>query len=87
MAVLSVQELNKSYGIKPVLKGISFQVNQGDKIGIIGGNGVGKTTLFRLLTGQEEPDFGKISLKGDLRLGYLAQNVHIESDNSVFEEC
>lgn len=87
MAVLSVQELNKSYGIKPVLKGLSFQVNQGDKIGIIGGNGVGKTTLFRLLTGQEEPDFGKISMKGDLRLGYLAQNVHIESDNSLFEEC
>lgn len=87
MAVLSVQELNKSYGIKPVLKELSFQVNQGDKIGIIGGNGVGKTTLFRLLTGQEEPDFGKISMKGDLRLGYLAQNVHIESDNSLFEEC
>ena len=87
MAVLSVQELNKSYGIKPVLKGLSFQVNLGDKIGIIGGNGVGKTTLFRLLTGQEEPDFGKISMKGDLRLGYLAQNVHIESDNSLFEEC
>lgn len=87
MAVLSVQELNKSYGIKPVLKGLSFQVNRGDKIGIIGGNGVGKTTLFRLLTGQEEPDFGKISMKGNLRLGYLAQNVHIESDNSLFEEC
>ncbi|WP_019133280.1 ribosomal protection-like ABC-F family protein [Kallipyga massiliensis] len=87
MAVISVQDLKKSYGIKPILKGISFQVNQGDKIGIIGGNGVGKTTLFRLLTSIEDPDSGKISMKGDLRLGYLAQNVHIESDNSLFEEC
>ncbi|WP_304262696.1 ribosomal protection-like ABC-F family protein [Kallipyga massiliensis] len=87
MAVISVQDLKKSYGIKPILKGISFQVNQGDKIGIIGGNGVGKTTLFRLLTSIEDQDSGKISMKGDLRLGYLAQNVHIESDNSLFEEC
>lgn len=87
MAVLTVQDLHKSYGIKNILKGISFQVNQGDKVGIIGGNGVGKTTLFRLITGVEEADAGKISLKGDIRLGYLAQNVHIESDNSLFEEC
>ena len=87
MAVLTVQNLEKSFGIKPILKDVSFQINPGDKVGVIGGNGAGKTTLFRLLVGEEPADAGSINLKGDIRLGYLKQNVHIESEESLFEEC
>lgn len=87
MAVLTLHEVDKSFGIRNILEDISFQVNEGDKIGVIGGNGAGKTTLFKLITGELSSDGGSIRLKGGSRLGYLAQNTHIDSENSLYEEC
>ena len=87
MAVLTLQEVSHSFGVRNILEEISFQVNEGEKIGVIGGNGAGKTTLFKLITGELIPDEGSVRLKGGTRLGYLAQNIHIDSTDSLYEEC
>ncbi len=87
MAILTVDNLTKSFADKTIINDVSFQVDDGDKVAIIGANGVGKTSMFRMIVGEMEADSGKIYKSGDLRIAYLKQNVHIESDNSIFEEC
>lgn len=87
MAQITVSKLDKSYGVVSILEGVSFHVEERDKIGIIGANGSGKTTLFRCLTGETEPEAGSISMRSDLQIGYLKQNVHIQSEKSVYDEC
>jgi ATP-binding cassette subfamily F protein 3 len=72
--MLTAHHLSKAYGLQPVLKDVSFSVNAGDRVGLIGPNGSGKSTLLRLLTEQERPDSGTVTLTpAGLRTGYLAQ--------------
>lgn len=87
MAQLTATNVSKNYGIRPILEDVQFIVNEKDKVGIIGQNGSGKTTLMRIIAGDLEADSGAVHRSGDLRVGYLKQNVHIESDKSVYEEC
>lgn len=86
MIVLSCNNLNKSFGIDTILENISFTVNEYDKIGIIGVNGTGKTTLFKILSGIYGYDSGEIYTSKDCEIGYLEQNTNFHSDNTVFEE-
>ena len=86
MLVLSGSNLSKSYGIDPILKDISFNVEDGDKIGVVGLNGTGKTTLFNILAGDLFRDSGNIYVQKDTKIGYLKQNTTIESDKTVFDE-
>lgn len=74
MIVLSLSELSLAYGSESVLTGISFSVNEGDRVGVIGVNGAGKTSLFRLIAGEEEPTAGGVFLARGKSLGLLAQN-------------
>ena len=67
-----------------LFSGVSLQINRGDKIGLVGKNGAGKSTLLRLLTGQTSPSEGKIHLPKDCRLGFLSQDIKIETELSVF---
>ncbi len=60
--MLSVHHINKSYGVAPVLNNITFNLNAGEKAGLVGANGCGKTTLLRILAGQEKADSGSFSL-------------------------
>ncbi len=72
--MLTAHHINKSYGIHQILSDISFSVNPGERAGLIGPNGCGKTTLLRILTGEESPDSGLVTLTpSNLRLGYLPQ--------------
>ena len=72
--MLTAHKLSKSYGLSPILNDITFSINAGDRVGLIGPNGCGKTTLLRLLTREEQPKSGHISLTPtNLRVGYLAQ--------------
>lgn len=76
--VVSIQNVSKSFSAGPVLKDISFQVNEGDKLAIIGNNGTGKSTLLKIIVGEEHEDSGEIVLGKNVTLGYLAQ---YQSDN------
>ncbi|MBI5881888.1 MAG: ABC-F family ATP-binding cassette domain-containing protein [Elusimicrobia bacterium] len=74
MAVLlSCQGLSKTFGPRPLFENLSFGLNEGERTGLIGPNGGGKSTLLKILSGQESPDSGALSLKRGLRMGYLAQ--------------
>nr|WP_316699685.1 ABC-F family ATP-binding cassette domain-containing protein [Paratissierella segnis] len=77
----------KSYVVDTIFENISFNVEEGDKIGVIGLNGAGKTTLFNILSGELNKDSGEIYVQRDLKIGYLKQHVNITSDNTVFQEC
>jgi ATP-binding cassette, subfamily F, member 3 len=82
--MLTVHHINKSYGINPILRDISFNINPGDRLGLIGPNGCGKSTLLRILTGQEGPDSGMVSFtRPGLRVGYLSQGSDIDPDLTI----
>ena len=86
MIVLSCNNLNKSFGIDSILENVSFTVNEGDKVGIIGVNGTGKTTLFKILSGIYGYDSGDIYLGKGVEIGYLEQNTNFQSEKSIYEE-
>ncbi|MDI6603751.1 MAG: ABC-F type ribosomal protection protein [Thermoanaerobacteraceae bacterium] len=85
MLCITVNNLSKSYGINRILHDISFVVNEGDRIGVVGENGTGKSTLFKLLTGEIKPDCGNIFMP-QIVMGYLEQNTIIDSEKSLYEE-
>jgi len=78
-----LSDVTKSYGGNEVLRGVSFQVNPGERIGLVGRNGAGKTTAFRLLTGAESPDTGDVVKINGLKLGLLEQHVDFEENETV----
>jgi ATP-binding cassette subfamily F protein 3 len=78
-----LSDVTKSYGGTEVLRGVAFQVNPGERIGLVGRNGAGKTTVFRLLTGAESPDTGDIVKANGLKLGLLEQHVDFAADETV----
>ena len=93
MALLHVENLYKGFSGETLFKNITFSIDQKDKIGVIGVNGAGKTTLIKMMLEMEENDVdpstdrrGTISKKGNLKVGYLSQNINLNYENTVFEE-
>ncbi len=84
--LISSNNLQFGFNGETLLDGICFALNEGDRIGLIGGNGEGKTTLIRLLLGELEIESGDLFVKNGIRIGYLAQNGGYDSANTVFEE-
>ncbi|MFZ1702369.1 MAG: ABC-F family ATP-binding cassette domain-containing protein [Pyrinomonadaceae bacterium] len=78
-----LSDVTKSYGGNEILRGVSFQVNPGEKVGLVGRNGAGKTTIFRMLTGAESPDEGELVSINGLKLGLLEQHVELEPNETV----
>ena len=78
-----LSEIEKSYSGHEILRGVSMQINAGEKVGLVGRNGAGKTTVFRLITGEETPDNGEVIKNNNLKLGLLAQHVDFSSDETV----
>src|SRR5690606_20994555 len=72
--VIEVSDLNKGYGDRLLIENLNFKLPPGGIVGVIGANGVGKTTLFRMITGQEKPDAGSIRLGETVHLGYVDQS-------------
>lgn len=86
MIILSCKELQKSYGINIILENITFNINEGDKIGLVGANGAGKSTLFKILTNQLPHDQGELYVDKSKKVGYLSQNLSLDTQNTIFEE-
>ncbi|MBE6062423.1 MAG: ABC-F family ATP-binding cassette domain-containing protein [Clostridium butyricum] len=86
MIVLSCKDICKSYGITEVLKNITFSINEGDKVGIIGSNGEGKSTLFKILTKELSQDYGEVFIDKNKTLGYLSQHLDLDSENTIYNE-
>lgn len=84
--LISFENVAFGYGDNLIFSGVEFAVNEGERIGLIGANGEGKTTLLKLIVGELMPDSGKINIKNGARLGYLAQNGGYSSGNTVYEE-
>lgn len=84
--ILSCQNLSKAFNEKPILKDVSFHIEEHDKAAIVGINGVGKTTLLRIIVGELPADSGIVTLKKEASFGYLAQNQNVNSENTIYEE-
>lgn len=86
MIVLSCKNISKSYGIDEILKNVTLSINEGDRVGIIGANGEGKSTLFKILSKQLSFDDGEIFIDKNKTLGYLAQHLDLDTKNTIYNE-
>ncbi|HEX6160800.1 MAG TPA: energy-dependent translational throttle protein EttA, partial [Thermoanaerobaculia bacterium] len=84
--VIEADDVNKGYGDKLLIEGMTFRLPPGGIVGVIGPNGAGKTTLFRMIVGQEKPDAGSIRLGETVKVGYVDQNRTLDPDRTIFEE-
>lgn len=85
MSVINVEHISKLYGDKMILDDLSCSVDEGDKIGIIGINGTGKSTLLRIIAGEEEADEGKIIFSNGLTIGWMGQNPEFDEESSILK--
>jgi ATPase subunit of ABC transporter with duplicated ATPase domains len=85
--VISFSRINKQYGRQILFVDASFQLNPGEKVGLVGPNGAGKTTLFRMIVGEESADDGDITVPKQLTIGYFRQDVEEMSGRSVLDEA
>jgi ATP-binding cassette subfamily F protein uup len=83
--LLNLEHVSKSYGIRPLLDDVSLGVNAGDRVGVVGRNGDGKTTLLEVMTGIEQPDTGRVSRQRGLLVGYLHQGDQLVDSHTVRE--
>ncbi len=83
--LLNLERVSKAYGVRPLLTEVSLGIAMGDRIGIVGRNGEGKTTLLEVMTGLEEPDTGRVSRQRGLLIGYLHQGDELDDTHSVRE--
>jgi len=85
--MISFSRISKQYGRQVLFVDTSFQLNSGEKVGLVGPNGAGKTTLFRMIVGEEAPDEGEVSVPRRLTIGYFRQDVEEMSGRSVLDEA
>ena len=85
MHFVSVEKISKSYGIKPLFKGISFHINEGDKIALIARNGSGKSTMLNILAGKETPDDGKVWVNKEVKVILFEQDPSFDENSSILD--
>ncbi len=85
MHYVSAEGLTKSFGITPLFNNISFHINEGDKIALVARNGVGKSTLLRILQGNETPDEGKLWIHKDVTVALFEQDPELEENKTVID--
>jgi ATP-binding cassette, subfamily F, member 3 len=85
--VIQLSEVTKSFGVRTLLDRVTWQIGDGDRVGLCGPNGAGKTTLLKMLAGYEDPDAGVIAKPADLTIGYLPQDGLTHAGRTVFQEA
>lgn len=86
-SLLQIENLTKSFGECLLFKDITFGINEGDKVGIIAKNGMGKSTLLKIICDKEVHDSGKITFKNDINVGFLEQDPYLDPELSIMEVC
>ncbi len=84
--MIGLNQITKHYGSRVLYEGASFQINPGDKVGLVGPNGAGKTTLFRIMIGQEKVDTGYVTIPSKLKIAYFSQNIEDLSGRTALHE-
>lgn len=84
---LQIDDLTKSYSDELLFESVTFGIDEGDKIGIVARNGYGKSTLLRIIAGEESPDSGTVTFRADIRVGFLAQTPDFTPGSTVLESC
>lgn len=84
--LLNVEQVSKSYGLRQLLDNVTFYLTEGDRLGVIGVNGTGKSTLLRVAARVEEPDEGSVTTDPNVRIGYLSQNPSFNPDNTIMQQ-
>ena len=85
MSLLQIDRLSKAFGTHVLFEPVSAQVSRGDRVALIGDNGVGKSTLLRMIAGAEEPTEGGVRFIGEVRIGHLPQTARLEGDGTVWD--
>jgi ATP-binding cassette subfamily F protein 3 len=85
--ILSVSNVAKSYGADRILTGVNFRIDAREKVALVGRNGTGKTTLLKIITGQENPDSGGVQIAKGAKIGYLRQEAPVTLGRTVIEEA
>ena len=85
MSLITAARLSKSYGPEDIFSDISLSVPRGARVGLVGANGVGKTTLLRLLVGEEAPSGGVVNRARNLNVGYLPQEARLDAPHTVWQ--
>src|SRR6266545_1935608 len=87
MSLITVSSLSKSFGAEDLFAGVTFSVAKGARLALVGPNGIGKTTLLRIIMGQEEPSSGTVTRTKNLRIGYLSQEADFELQGVLWDVC
>ena len=87
MSLLTVNSLTKSFGAFDLFTNLTFSVERGARIGLVGPNGVGKTTLLRVIIGEDESSAGNVSRARGLRIGYLSQEADFQMEGTLWDAC
>ena len=87
MAIASLSNVEKHFGKKVLFEKLDLAISEGERVGFIGANGTGKSTLFKMLTGQIEPDLGSVAIGRNTKVGYLVQNPEFNLENTVIDEA
>ena len=87
MPIVTITNLEKTFGKRIIFEHLDFQIDLGERVGLIGANGAGKTTLFRLLTDEMTADSGSIAIARSIKVGHLSQNPTFDAANTVMDEA
>lgn len=87
MSLITVTNLSKAFGANDIFNGLSFSIPRNARIGLVGANGIGKTTLLRILMGLEDSSGGTVQKARGMRIGFLQQEATFETNNTLWEEC
>src|SRR5512134_767684 len=87
MSLITANSLSKSFGAEDLFANVTFSVAKGARLALVGPNGIGKTTLLRILVGQEEPSSGTTTRAKNLRIGYLSQEADFELEGVLWDVC